>query len=181
MVSSVGATPFFSYANLLSGVSSTPATDTSASDASAATPATSQPATTPATTSATSDASGIASSLLGGSAGAFTPEVLSLLQQNSSGSFDPVTSLLGGTSTSNALTGLLSNLYASASTATLQQAQTDGTTDKQTSAPTASPVQSLINAQVQASTAYSQTQLTNAQAVLNANSYDANGVAPLVA
>jgi hypothetical protein len=180
MVSSIGATPFFSYANQLSGVTSTPApaatTDTSSGTDSSQTGA----AASTAATAASSDASSLASSLLGGAAGGFTPEVLSLLQQNSSGSFDPVTSLLGGTSTNNGLTSLLSNLYTSASAATQQQAQTDGTTQKQISTPQASPVQALIDAQTQASSAYSQTQLTNAQSVVDANSYGANGVSPLV-
>jgi hypothetical protein len=129
----------------------------------------------------------------GTSSGSYSSEVLSLLQENSSGSFDPITSLLGGTSTNNGLTSIYSNLFASSLAATLQLAQTNGTSDAASATATAAtttvssgsgaaatstnadPVQALINSYTQASISYNNTIQQNAQNVIDANSYNADG------
>jgi hypothetical protein len=172
MVSSVASSPI-AFLNQIQGVKTTPvaATQNTSSGSGASTP------TTPTVSSnAATNAQSLATSLLN-NGNAFTPEVLSLLQQNSSGSFDPVTSLLGGTSTNNALTSLYTNLYDSITNASVTQAQNENT-------PQATAVvngaQALINAQTQASVAYNQTNQQNAQAVIDANSYGPNGVTKLI-
>ena len=145
MVSSITSTPYYSYLNQLQGIGN---------PASPSTPATSPAA--PATTGAS-----LVSSLLGGG---YTPEVLSLLQENNGDTFNPVTDLLGGTGTNNALTQLYSSLYDSAAAANITQAQENsapgspvvkpGTTAPATAGNSA---QDLINAQIQASVAYNKT------------------------
>jgi hypothetical protein len=165
MVSSVSNLGYYSYLSVLQG-------GNGATSAPQAPVAPTPSATAAATTAATQEVS----SLLNGG-NSFAPEVLSLLQQNSSGSFDPITSLLGGTSTNNALTSIYANLYAGASAAALTQVKNDAAP---ATTPT-SPVQSLINASAKASVAYNQTNLQNSQSVVNNNSYQADGVTPLVA
>jgi len=174
----VGGVPYYSYLNQLQGVADTigaPVTPTKS---------TTPPATSSAssTSSQNNTAASLVSSLLNGG-NSFSPEILSLLQQNSSGNFDPITSLLGGTSTNDPLTSILANLYAGGVASSLTQAQDNSaqqTADTKAVAAT-SPVQNLVNASAQASLAYNQTILQNAQNIINANSYQADGVTPLVA
>ncbi len=173
MVSSVTSTPYYSYLSQLQG-----STDTVPSANSTAVTPTSTAGTSPATTSQS-----LVSSLLSGStSGNFSSEILSLLQQNSTGSFDPITTLLGGTSTNDGLTSIFANLFASSTASTLTQAQDNGTAQKDatTAATQISSSQNLINQLTQASIAYNQTNLQNIQNVVAANSYDADGVTPLV-
>lgn len=154
MVSSVTSNPYFSYLSQLQGVGNTPSGSSGV--------------TTPATTGASSGSGSstsqsLVSSLLGGNA--FTPEVLSLLQPSSSGTFNPITTLLGGEGTNDALTSLYTNLYDSAAAANLSQAQDqntpattssgNGTSTPATTTPTTA--ESLIAQQTQASIAYNQT------------------------
>jgi len=171
-VGSLSSLPYYSYLNTLQGSSAaaTPGSTSSGSGSSTA------------GTSATATSQSLVSSLLGNS-NAYSSEALSLLQENSSGSFDPITTLLGGTGTNDALTSEYAGLYASAVSASLAQAQTDGTEQEATTAQTTSstdPVFNLINGQTQASIAYNQTIQQNAQSVLSANSYGPDGVTPLV-
>lgn len=157
MVSSVASVPYYSYLNQLQGVGD-----------SAATPAVSTSSGSGASSVAATNAQSLVSSLLGNSNG-FAPEVLSLLQENGSGSFDPIASLLNGPSTNNALTNVYANLYDAASAATLTTAQDNAapsatggaSSGSGASAPPANPVQSLINEQTQASIAYNQTLVQN--------------------
>ena len=176
MVSSVTSTPY-SYLGQLQGASATPAA-ASASSSSGSGSSTVSPSSAANTT-----AQSLVSSLLSGS-NAFTPEVLSLLQQNSSGSFDPITTLLGGTSTNDALTSLYANLYGSVSAASIEAAKANATSPASASSASGASgfatASSLIAAQAQASIAYNTTNQQNAQAVIDANSYGADGVTQLV-
>lgn len=169
MVSSITSAPYFSYLNQLQGIQDSSVTPTASSSA---------PSSNTASQTVASDE---VSSLLGSSG--FAPEVLSLLQENSAGSFDPITSLLGGTSTNDPLTSIYANLFASSEAASLQTAQTHATqiASETASAATTSPVQSLINNLTTASVAYNNTITQNAQNVINANSYKADGITSLVA
>jgi hypothetical protein len=168
MVSSVGNTPY-SYLSQLQ-----------VNKPAATTAATTTPAAT--TGSSTSSAQSLVSSLLNNGNG-FAPEALSLLQQNSSGSFDPITSLLGGTGTNDALTNLYANLFSTSTSATIAQAKANGATqaNTKTAATQTGSAQTLINGLTKATIAYNQTSLQNAANVLKANSYGPDGVTPLVA
>lgn len=169
MVSSVTSAPY-SYLNQLLGASTTTATSTSGASTATTVPATS----TASSGSGTSTAQSLVSSLLSG--GAFSSEALSLLQQDSSGSFDPISTLLGGTSTNDPLTSEYANLYATVESAALQQAKTDNTS----AVTPASTIDNLVNTQTQASIAYNQTLQQNVANILTANSYGPDGVTPLV-
>ena len=174
MVSSVSSSPYYSYLNQLQG---TTASSTSAKDASST-----------SSSSSSSAAQSLVSSLLDNGKG-FSSEALSLLQQNSTGSFDPITTLLGGTGTNDALTSLYSNLYDGVTAAALTQAQENSIASKTSSTASTSPTsttassntaQSLIDSQTQASIAYNQTLVQNAQSAAAANAYGPDGVTKLV-
>lgn len=164
MVSSVTSTPY-SYLGQLQGnhAASIPAPAASNETSNA-----------PANNSAQS----LVSSLLGNSNG-FGPTILSLLQENGAGSFDPITSLLGGTSINNPLTSIYANLYAGVAAATLTQSKNNNPAQGTITGIGSS--QSLLNAQTAASIAYNKTLQQNAANVIKANSYGPDGIAPLVA
>ncbi len=136
MVTSVTSNPgYYSYLGNVLGVQN---------------PAPAQPPSSSGNTTSSSNAAAAVSALLGNNSSGFTPEILSLLQSNSAGSFNPVASLLGGPSTNNALTGLLSNLYATSASASITQAKNNVSpntgSSSSSSAPTGSAlIQSLIH------------------------------------
>jgi hypothetical protein len=163
MVSSVGSSTYYSYLNQLQGTQAASSTS-SASGLSSATAA--------ATTAASTTSQSLVSSLLSG--GAYSSSVLSLLQENSSGGFNPITSLLGGASENTGLTTLYSNLYDSASAAVLTQAQETNTPTAAVT--TTTNAETLINAQTQASIAYNQTLQQNTAAALVANANAVNRI-----
>ncbi len=173
MVTSVTSTPYFSYLNQLNGSQGTGAGGVPATGSAS-------PQTAAAATLASSSGSSGVSALLGGGTGNFSSEILSLLQQNGTGSFDPITTLLGGTSTYNPLTSIFANLFASTAAASLAQAQTDGTAQAKANK-AISPVQNLVNGFSQAAIAYNKTLIQNSQNIVKANSYQADGITPLVA
>jgi hypothetical protein len=174
----INSSPYYSYLNQLT-------TATANSNTTAVTDA------SKAGTAQNADNVSLVTSLLGGgsSGGGFSAEALTLLQPSDSGNFDEVTSLLGGTGTSTGVTNLLSDVYANSAAAALTQAQYNagGTTAIAASSasgasakPAFTSAQNLINAQTQASVAYNQTVLQNAQSVLTNNNYGPDGVTPIV-
>jgi len=181
MVDSVASTPqYYSYLGNVLGVQNTsqpPATSPAVVTPAKSTSSTNNNPSSPNSPSAVSQ-------LLGGGAGSFAPEILSLLQNNSQGGgFDPVASLLGGTSTYNPFTTVLSNLYGSSAAASITQTK-DNTTPPAPASTTAQPtgaslINSLINTSTQASVAYNNANLQNVSSVVTANSYQADGVTPI--
>ena len=155
MVSSVTSIPYFSYLTKLQGNSSSSATNSSSST------------TTNSNDKITSaNGNSAVSALLGSKSSGFSPEVLSLLQSDNSGSFDPISSLLGGTSTNNATTSLYSNIFSSSLAASLQKAQNIGSQIKATTQSPISNIDNIVNDYTQRSIAYNQTLIQNTQAIV---------------
>lgn len=117
-----------------------------------------------------------ASSLLG--KGGYATQVLSTLQQDSNGKFNPIDTIFGGQSSTNnnGASKLLANLYNSVAAETLQAAQTFNPK----STKVASPVQSLIDNASKASTAYNKTLQQNAAEALKASQLRLSQITSLV-
>ncbi len=132
MVGAVSNIPYFSYLGQLQGGKSTANT----------------PVTTPTKPSTDNKQSAaLVSSLLG--TGGYAPSVLSVLQENPSAGFDPVSTILGGSTATNGLTKLYSNLYDSATALRQQTAQINS--PKATTSTSA--IQNLIDSGTKASVA----------------------------
>lgn len=175
MVSTISPYSYLAQLQGTLGKAATPAA-TSAPTTSSSSNATTG-ASTIAKTASSNNASAVSSLLNNGNA--FTPEVLSLLQQDSNGSFNPVTTLLNGPSTNDGVAKQYSDLFSTSLSAQLTQTKSDATS-QQNANPQQSQVQNLINAFTNATTAYNKTNQQNAQTVINANSYGADGVTKLV-
>lgn len=161
MVSSVSSTPYISYLNQLQGsqTASSAPTGTFSGGASSASGSTSP---------------SLVSSLLGGSA--YSSSVLSLLQQDSSGGFDPIATILNGPRTNSALVQLYANLYDSSAASSLQASKLSS----QKSASITSPVQDLIDSASKASIAYNQTLQQNSAAAVAAAAKKTSTVTSLI-
>lgn len=175
MVTSVTSAPYFSYLNQLKGIGDSAATPTPSNSTTTST------GNSSSTSHAQAGQAALASLLSNPTA--FSPEVLGLLQSNTASG---IGSLLGepGMGSTNALTGLLDNLYSSAASAAVTKAAgsaATGTSSSTTShtATGGNLVNSLISATTQASISYNTTNLQNAKNTVAANSYGPDGTTPL--
>ncbi len=158
-VGSISSLPYYSYLNQLQGKGNSSSSTTGGAS----------------NGSGSSSSSSLVSSLLGGG-NAYTSSIIGLLQPDSSGSFNPIATLLNGPSANSALTNLYTGLYDSVAAASLVQAgqgatvSTSSGSGASTSKAPGTTAQSLIAAQTQASIAYNKTLQQNAANVLKANS-----------
>lgn len=170
---------YYSYLNVLHGVQNgiTPPSTSSTQ----VTPSSSSSSTNNNANNANSQASQTVADLLGGGTGGFSSEVLSLLQGGDGGSFDPTASLLNGPQSNNALTGLLANLYTNAAGAAFTEAQNSPSAAKPPTKPSGGSalIDSLISSALKTSIANNNTNLQNSLSVVNANSYQADGITPI--
>jgi hypothetical protein len=160
MVSSVSSLPYFSYLDQLQGKKNTVET----------TP-------TPAVTlsNAQTNSSSLVASLLG--QGGFSPSVLSLLQENGSGSFDPIANMLGGKSVNNGMAKLYTNLYESSAASSLQLAKMN---NPKSGAGLSSPSLDLIADSVKTTMAYNQTIQQNVANMLKESKIRTDAITSLV-
>lgn len=172
----------YSYLNQLEGVQNT-------TEPTSTSPTTVAPAATTDTTNTTQTSAPSNAAL-----STLTPEILSLLQDGSGN--DSLDSLLGdNTASSNtSITTLLDSLYTGAAQAAITQAQNNttgsGTATTGTGTTTTTSNQTLtgaalvddvVSALTQASIAYNNSNLQNAQNILSANSYGPDGITPITA
>ena len=169
----------YSYLNQIQGVNNT-TTPPATAPAKVTPVVTTQ---TPNTADTQSQAADTVSKLLGGAGGGFSTAILSLLQSNSNGSFDPVGTLLGGTSTNNKFTPILTNLYNSVSDAVITKAKNTAivpSSNKPNITNGSGLIDNLIQQQLTASVAYNTNNLQAGLKVINTNSYQADGITPIV-
>lgn len=170
MVNAVSSLAYFSYLNQLQGGETVSAPSPTPSTGPSPAPAPSQ--------NTNNTGASMVSSLLGGGS---SPTILSLLQEDGSGTFDPIYSLLGGAKANSALVKLYSDVYASNAAASFQIADMAGKAEKAQAAPRTTGVQDLITQSNAASKNAASELLERVKQDVKDAAYKPDGVSPLVA